>query len=235
MVDARAGSINGRGDFVAGDVSGIYANAVRVEAVVPGELGFVRAEDFATVVVRHEETARRLAAVSVVPETLVLAPGGSATLRVRATDDSGERPRDLDLSWEVLKAESGDVTITGGFRAGTVPGSYTNALRVTVEQRLGEAVVTMSKTVDVGITGTLTVAQVQPALAVVAPGRTVHFSLTGWDENSVLLSGLVVIWKVTDDSIGTIDAFGNFTAGRASGLYQGAIRAEVEQNFPDRR
>ena len=235
MVDARAGSINGRGDFVAGDVSGIYANAVRVEAVVPSELGFVRAEDFATVVVRREEAARRLTAVSVVPETMMLTPGGRARPRVRATDDAGERPRALNLSWEVLKAESGEVTMTGGFTAGTVPGTYTDALRVTAEQRLGEEVVTRSKTIDVVITGTLSFAQVQPALAVVAPGRTVHFSLTGWDENSVILPGLVVIWKVADDRIGTIDAFGNFTAGRAAGLYQDGIRAEVVQNLPDRR
>lgn len=67
MVDTRAGSINGRGNFVAGDVPGVYAKAVRVEAAVPSELGFVRAEDFASVVVRRQEAARRLSAVSVAP------------------------------------------------------------------------------------------------------------------------------------------------------------------------
>ena len=72
-------------------------------------------------------------------------------------------------------------------------------------------------------------------LAVVASGRTVHFSITGWDENNNILPGLVVIWKVTDESVGTIDAFGNLTAGQVPGLYQDAIRAEVIQQLLDRR
>ncbi len=235
MVDTRAGSINGRGNFVAGDVPGVYAKAVRVEAAVPSELGFVRAEDFASVVVRRQEAARRLSAVSVAPERMVLEPGGRAAPRVRATDESGDRPTDLTVTWEVLREEAGQITATGGFTAGTVPGTYTEALRVTVEQRLDEEVVTRSKTVEVVITGTLSGALVQPTLAVVATGRTVHFSLTGWDENNFVLPGLVVIWKVTDDSVGTIDAFGNFTAGHAPGLYQNAIRAEVVQKLPDPR
>ena len=32
-----------------------------------------------------------------------------------------------------------------------------------------------------------------------------------------------------------IDAFGNFTAGEAAGLYEGAIIAEVIQTMPDLR
>ena len=69
-------------------------------------------------------------------------------------------------------------------------------------------------------------------MATLAPGKTVHFSLTGWDENDIHLPGLVVLWSVSDESIGDIDAFGNFTASETPGLYQDAIRAEVIQTLP---
>jgi hypothetical protein len=235
MVDSRAGTIDGRGNFVAGDVPGIYTEAVRVEAVVPGESGFVRAEDYASVVIRQKQSPGRLASVSVVPQTVVLAPGGHATLSVRAVDELGATPRDLSISWEMVKEESGEVTPLGSFRAGNTPGVYPVALRVTVEQHLDDQVVTSTGAVNVIITGTLSSAEVSPALAVVATGRTVHFSLTGRDENGIDLPGLIAIWSVSDERIGTIDAFGNFTAGKAPGAYEDAIRARVIQRLPDQR
>ena len=66
-------------------------------------------------------------------------------------------------------------------------------------------------------------------------GRTVHFGVTGRDENGIVLPGLVARWSVSAVEIGTIDAFGNFTAGEVPGLYQDAIRAEVVQTLPSQR
>ena len=235
LVDSGAGTIDGRGNFIAGNTPGVYTNAVRVEALVPGESGFVRAEDFASVVVRRQEPRRIMSALSVVPQTVVLSPGGRATLVVRPTDETGETPKEFDISWTVLKPECGQVNETGVFTASDVPGICPDALQVTVAQHLDVEVAELSRTVNVIITGALTIVEVHPALAVVASGRTVHFSITGWDENNNILPGLVVIWKVTDESVGTIDAFGNLTAGQVPGLYQDAIRAEVIQQLLDRR
>ena len=234
MVDARAGIIDGRGNYVAGDVPGIYSEAVRVDAMVPGESGFVRAEDYASVVIREKRSSGpgRLAAVSVVPQTVVLAPGGRATLSARAVDELGNPPKDLSISWQVVIGESGQVAALSAFTAGDIPGTYPEALRVTVEQRLGDEVITRTRTVNVIVTGTLSTAEAHPTLATVTPGKTVHFSLAGWDQNGVEIPGLVVIWSVSDESIGTIDAFGNFTAGQVAGMYEHAIRAEVIQKLP---
>ena len=49
---------------------------------------------------------------------------------------------------------------------------------------------------------------------------------------STALPGLIVRWSLSDESIGTIDAFGNFTAGDEPGLFQDAVRAEVIQRLP---
>ena len=233
--DAAAGTIDGDGNFVAGDEPGIYTRAVRVEAVVPGERGFVRAVDFASVVIREKQSLRRLRAISVQPGAVLLAPGGRATLATRAVDESGEPVEGDRITWEVLRPEVGSISDLGAFTAGNTPGTYPDALRVTVVQRLGDETTTRTRSVKVIITGALFAAAIHPALAVVAPGKTVHFNLTGLDENGVKLLGLVVVWRVADESVGAIDAFGNFTAGEAAGLYEGAIIAEVIQTMPDLR
>ena len=235
MVDSGAGTIDGSGNFIAGSTPGIFTEAVRVEAVVPGESGFVRAVDFASVVIREPRTFQRLSALSVAPGTALLAPGGRATLVPRAVDEFGEPAENVNISWELLKPEAGNVGAFGLFRAGNIPGTYSEALRVTAEQVLGDVAITRTTFVEIIVTGTLSRTEAHPALAVVAPGRTVHFSITGWDENGVELPGLVVTWRVADESVGSIDAFGNFTASRASGLYENAIIAEISQRIPDLR
>ena len=72
MVDGGAGTIAGDGDFIAGAFPGVYTDAVRVEAIVPGEQGFVRAEDFVSVVVRQPTTAAELRALAVEPHTAMV-------------------------------------------------------------------------------------------------------------------------------------------------------------------
>jgi hypothetical protein len=198
--------------------------------MVPGESGFVRADDFASVVIRRV-SSRRLHTLSVQPNMTVLPPGGRTTLTVRTVDESEAHADDVGITWEILKEGVGEINETGIFTAGAEPGIYEEAVRVTAEQRIGDETVTRTETVDVVITGTLTRSEVDPSLAVVAPGRTVHFSLTGWDENDVLLRGLVVLWSVTDDRAGTIDLFGNFKAGTVPGTYGNAVRAEIIQRL----
>ena len=233
MVDSRAGTIDGTGNFIAGDIPGIYTESVKVEAMVPGERGFVRAEDFASVVIRQEQPPRRLNAVLTVPNQVTLAPGGDITLAVKAVDEFGDPAKNVTTTWEVLEKGVGELSVLGRFIAGSAPGLYAEALRASVVQRVGEETITRTRTVDVIITGTLSAAVVHPTIAVIAPGRTVHFSVTGWDENNFSLPGLVVTWSVSADGVGTIDAFGNFTAGQSPGLYQDAIRATVVQRLPD--
>ncbi len=235
MEDPRAGSIDGNGNFIAGNASGIFTEAVKVEAVVPGESGFAHAVDFASVVIREDRSSGRLNAVTVAPQTIVLAPAGRATVIVSAVDQSGKPADDVDISWEVLSEHAGEVSALGSFKAGTAAGRYKEALRVNVEQQDGDEVTTMSRTVDVVITGTLSRTDVQPTLAVIAPGRTIHFSMTGFDENGVALPGLVAVWKVQDETTGTIDAFGNFTAGGSPGMYEDVIQVRVVQTLPEGR
>ena len=233
MVDDRAGLIDGDGNFIAGDVPGVYTEAVRVEAVVPGKDGFARTEDFASVVVR-DVGIKRLDSIAVFPGTLVTVPGGKANLFARTADKSGN-PAEAGITWEVLDERVGTVDEGGIFTAGEIPGVYKVAIRATAEQPNGDETIVRIGSVDIVITGTLRNSEVSPSLATVAPGRLVHFKLTAWDENEIVLPGLVVRWTVSDDDAGTIDVFGNFRAGDVPGTYRDVIRAEVIQRRPPGR
>ena len=232
MTDPDAGAIDGSGIFVAGDTSGIYTEAVKVEAIVPGERGFVRAADFASVVINGERSPQHMEAVRVLPQSVVVGRGGRVLLVAQGVDGLGNPAENVLISWKATHEAAGEIDNHGSFIALGSPGEYPDALTVTAWQRVDGKTVAVSESVDVTVMGTLTQLQVRPAPATVAPGRTVHFSVIGRDENGIVLPGLVVIWEVPDSQIGTIDAFGNFTAGEVPGDYLEAIRAQVIQTLP---
>ena len=234
-VKSEAGTIDGYGLFAAGNTPGIYPEAVRVEAIVPGEKGFVRAVDYASVVVRKERSSRRLDAVRVFPESVVMEPAGRAILVAQPLDEFGDPVGNVSISWYATKEGMGEIDDQGILRATGGPGRYPDALRVIAEQQIGDEITVKTGSVDVIITGNLSQLEVQPTLVTIPSGRIVHFGVTGRDENGIVLPGLVARWSVSAVEIGTIDAFGNFTAGEVPGLYQDAIRAEVVQTLPSQR
>ena len=236
IVDSRAGAIDAYGVFVAGGTPGVYTEAVKIEAIAPGGQGFVTAVDYASVVVRADLT-RRLDRVGLFAKTVVVEPGGRAILVADPMDDLGGRAQNVVITWGALDEAVGVIDEQGYFKATGLPGIYHEALEVTVRQTNDDDAqsVTRSETVDVIITGSLVSVSVAPALMAIAPGHAAHFSTIGRDQNGILLPGLVTRWKVIDESAGTIDAFGNFTAGPTPGYYEDAISGEVIQTIRGRR
>ena len=229
IVDQGAGMVDGAGMFVAGSSPGIYTEAIKVEAVVPAERGIVHAVDFASVVIREPPLIRRIQTVRVRPASVVLGAGERSILFAQALDELGDLLEGTTVSWHVSREGVGEIDDYGTFEATGAPGWYPEALRVNAQQRIDDELITKSASIDVVITGTLTQVQVLPKLATIAPGRTVHFRASGIDENGIGLPGLVLLWSVDDDRIGTVDVFGNFTAGDQPGLYENAIRVRAIQ------
>ena len=64
-------------------------------------------------------------------------------------------------------------------------------------------------------------------------GDTTHYSAVGLDENGLVISGLLVRWRLADPDLGTIDPLGNFTANARPGLHTDAIIATVIQTITD--
>ena len=233
-VDSDAGTVGGQGLFVAGDIPGVYTEAVRVEAIAWNVSGFLRAVDYASVVVRANQTSR-LDRVGLFAESVIVAPGGRAILVADPIDEFGQPARNVVISWDALDETVGIIDEQGYFKATGSTGIYHDALGVTVRQTAGEQEVTRSETVDVIITGSLNTVYIRPSLMAIGAGRTAHFSTFGTDENGITLPGLVTRWRMLDESVGTVDPLGNFTAGPTPGFYEDAISGEVTQTIRGRR
>ena len=232
MANPQAGTIGGKGVFVAGHTPGVYTEAVQVEAVVPGERGFVRALDLASVVIFEKKEVARLREVKVLQNVALVTPGGRTLMTAQPIGTTAGPVANVIVSWQVMDHSVGEINDTGLFWANGSPGRYPRALWVTARQDLGEVVVTRSMAVDVIITGPLAQAQIHPTLATVASGETIYFSLTGRDESGSILE-VSTHWDVVDERVGTIDAAGGFTAGVTPGLYTDAVRATVVHVLPE--
>ena len=226
-----AGTITGTGVFTAGVAPGVYTEAVKVEAIIPGESGFIHAADFASVIVRGENNVRRLDGVVGRPGNLVITPGGRAILVARAFDTDGNPAEKVELQWEMTDDAAGVIDANGNFEASSQSGAYPDSARVIAAQDVDGEHITRSAAVDVSITGILTLAAIEPVMPTVPQNATVHFTVLGTDENGLRVPGLVVSWRLADEAVGFIDALGNFTANGAPGLYENAIIATVIQPF----
>ena len=231
--DPAAGTIDGQGVFLAGQTPGIYTEAVLVEAIVPGERGFVRAVDFASVVIRKQGGSRYMTTLAIIPKSVSLGPGERAILIVRSTDEGGRPVEGVEIEWQMLDVRAGEVDVNGGFQASDDPGIYPDSVQVIVTQEIGGIATTMAETVGVTIAGSMARAEIQPELVTVAPGQSVRLSVIAVDENGARLPSLAVEWAVSDELIGKIDAFGNFTAGDATGMFVDAITVRVVQTLPN--
>jgi len=150
---------------------------------------------------------------------------------VQGIDEAGLPAPDTSYAWEALDSLVGEINPAGSLQLTGGPGIYTKALKVTAVQGAGDEQTTLTRLVDVVITGRLNSVTIEPALATVVPGRTIHFAVSSQDRQGNSLPGLTVLWRLSDPSAGTIDAFGNFTAGNDAGLYENSIIAEVVQSF----
>ena len=206
--DPAAGTIDGQGVFLAGQTPGIYTEAVLVEAIVPGERGFVRAVDFASVVICEERGSRYMAALAIIPES-------------------------VSLEWRMLDPRAGKVDVNGGFQVSDDPGIYPESVQVVITQEIDGIATTMAETVGVTIAGSMARAEVQPELVTLAPGQSVRLLVIAVDENGARLPGLPVEWAVSDESIVPIDSFGNFTAGDVTGMFADAITVRLVQTLPN--
>ena len=233
VTSEAAGIISGTGLFIAGAEPGIYTESIVVEAIVPGERGFIRAADYASVVIREERSSHRLEIARVSPESIRMSSGSRTYIAAFGVDELGQPADDIMVSWQTRHEGVGVIDELGAFVATGSPGTYPNAVRAVVHQRLGDEFITRSATVDVVITGTLAEAEISPALATISSGKAVHFSVAGRDENGVALPGLVAFWSLTDKSVGSIDAFGNFIAADTPGIYLDVIQAEIIQVLPN--
>lgn len=227
MANKKAGSIDGAGNFKSGDIPGIYSESIKVEAVIPSETGFVKTEDYASVIVRKQQDIEELHYVAVYPIEVTIDSNTNVLFTSEGYDKNHQRVIDTNIKWKVLKPNIGKIDDLGVFKPNNLPGRYLNAIQSTVSQIINGEHVEKYGYSDLVITGELYSGQIYPEVAAIEKNKTLHLNSIGLDQNNEAIYNIVTKWKVLDDSIGKIDKYGNFTASGEPGLYQNVIKAEL--------
>ena len=229
MVNQTAGNIDGNGNFIAGNIPGIYPESIKVEAMIPSENGFVKTHDYSTVVVRAINELQPLEYIDIIPDSIVIEPNSQIILRVFGKDKNGKTVDTKTTKWHLLNNNIGTISELGIFKSNNTPGVYPNAIEISLFQDADSGTIEKQSKVDVTITGTLNTGKIYPELGLVETNKTVHFTAVGFDESNVQLHNTIVKWSLTDNSVGEIDQYGNFTAYEKTGLYNNLIKAEILQ------
>lgn len=243
MVNHTAGNIDGNGNFIAGNIPGIYPESIKVEAIIPSENGFVKTHDYSSVVVRSTPTLGPLEYIEVVPNSIIIQPNSQIILRVIGRDTNGKIVETTNTVWDISNTGIGQIDELGIFKSNKIPGIYPKAIEISLKQDTKHGPIEKNAYVDVTITGTLNSGKIYPELGAVENNKTIHFYAIGFDTNQIQLHETITKWKVNDKSVGEIDKYGNFTAYEKSGLYKDLITAEIlqrqiltksEQEYPNK-
>ena len=232
MVNRTAGSIDGNGNFIAGTVPGIYPESIKVEAVIPSENGFVKTHDYSSVVIRNVSKLGPLEYIEIMPNSIAIEPESKIIIRAIGKDKNGRTVETSNRTWKIFNNDIGTIDELGIFKSSMISGIYPNALEISLIQNLDSGIIERKSNIDVTITGTLNKGKAYPELGVVETNKTIHFSAIGFDENNIQLHNTIVKWEITDESVGKIDKYGNFTAYEKLGLYKDLIKAEILQRRP---
>ncbi|MDP1890046.1 MAG: hypothetical protein Q8K55_04070, partial [Gemmatimonadaceae bacterium] len=155
-----------------------------------------------------------LARLVIAPSVVTLPIHGTQQYTVEGFD-AEDRSVALSPTWSVV-AGGGEISVTGRFEAGTVPGTFPSTVQVASNGMIAHATVTV-------VPGPLASITVSPHPTLLAIGAKQAFVAVGKDD-----AGNVVpidpVWSVVAGG-GAIGAGGMFTAGVVPGTFTNTVRA----------
>ena len=162
------------------------------------------------------------ASLTVHPPSVTIAPGGSTQFSAQVLDVNGNPIPSAQVTWSVVIAAAGTIDQMGNFTAGTVAGTYTNAIVATTGPS-GSVQNTASVTISAGA---LSLLAITPESATLAAGDTVSFIASGFDGHGNAVA-VTPTWSVLQGG-GTMSASGEFTAGDAPGTFANTVQAAAD-------
>jgi len=229
VANPEAGTVDGEGQFLAGDEPGDYLDVVSVDVIWDSDGEQLRASDHATVVVGAPIERTLLETCSVDPVEAIIEVGSEVLFVARGLDAEGRPVTDLSTAWSVADERIGEIDSGGRLTARGEPGYYRDAVRLVLTQESDGRIIERTATAHVIIAGTLRSASIDPISPAVAAGGFVHFEARGFDQNGIEIPGLRYRWTVADPTAGSIDPLGVFRAGDTPGVYGDAVVVEIVQ------
>ncbi|MBF8267712.1 MAG: uncharacterized protein HW388_1220 [Dehalococcoidia bacterium] len=190
---------------------------------------------FASLIVEPVTESAPADHIQMSPQDATLIPRQRFLFTAIALDSQGKPVRDVRFRWRVKDSFAGAITSSGLLTAGLAPGTYLDAVEVSVISAKGTTTATASVTIvsrEQAETRLLSSVVVYPADITVRPGQVVGLGALGWDEEGRFVQNLQFKWSIAKPSAGSVDQLGFFTASQASGPYPGAIRVVAIQDTP---
>jgi PGF-pre-PGF domain-containing protein len=156
----------------------------------------------ATVTVTTEEPV--LASIEIVPTAATLAVNDTEQFTATALDQFGSEMTEVAVAWASSNETVGTIDADGVFAA--LAGG-TTIVTATIGDVSGTATVTVNAAEP-----TLTDIEVAPTDAVLAVGNTRAFTTVCSDESGNIMPGVSVAWSCSNETVGTVDTSGVFTA-----------------------
>jgi hypothetical protein len=205
VTDLNAGSISSAGVFTAGTKPAMYNNLI--QALADGFAGTT------SVYVIPSD----LDHMTISPNNLTMAAGSSQSLNPQAYDVYGNVISGISFHWSVIDARAGQINVNNIFTASNVPGSYPNAIKVETANIYALASVTVK-------TGDLDHITISPPISQLVVNTNQLFSAQGFDKYNNAIAGLTYNWSMVNQTAGSINSSGLFTAGKTAATYSNAIK-----------
>jgi Tol biopolymer transport system component len=212
---AAGGEINQSGKYVAGTVAGSYSEAVTVTATRGG----LSATASGSAVIVPGPLAR-VAFVADTPDDLELAIGGAHVFAIEAFDehDNVISPTNAEIIWNA--GDTGEVSSTGEFIAGTRAGSFEEGVTATAVQGVSSIAVSLPLVI---LPDPLDSVSLTPANPVVAAGEPFQLIAAPVDQYGNLVEPSELRWEA-DSKVGTVGLTGVLDATERAGEYANALR-----------
>lgn len=203
VLNESGGSLSGASVFWSSEDSTIarVSSSGTVTAMTPGIVRIAASAEGVSGTATITVSATRIASVTVVPDTLRLAPGGAARLIATAYDGSGNIVTGLTVTWGSSNTSVATVDQTGAV-TGVTDG--TSSVSASVGGKIGSADVIVS----IPKVATVTIV---PDTLTLAAGAKGQLQATAYDAQGRVLSGLPVAWGSSKPAVATVDTLGNVT------------------------
>ena len=232
VVDPRSGSITPRGVFRAGFTNGTFEDAVVVTARAPGSLGGGVLQAAASVTIAQLPGELRPIGVRVFPQKLEMEPHETLRLVALAVDNNGVSIPNRRFNWEMQEPVAGSISQDGHWTAGNSIGTYSNAIRVTLESDAKGEVEIISTSLDVRVLDPTGAARqisatILPKVISLKAGEEIRFTTLILDRQGNQIRPAKSKWGLLEPDAGFISQDGHFLAGETTGIYWDAVQVSM--------
>ncbi len=222
--DPTAANVSQTGMFTALK-AGNWPGLITVQA----QQGTITKSKVANAVISNSGTTTQsgvLTSAVIVPNNILVTAGTQRQLTGHAYDQYGREMTGVNYVFSMNNAAAGSVTPSGLFTAGATKGIYDQAVKMVATS--GTATKTAFAKITVGQEDAgpiIASVVITPPSTVLQKGAQQDFDARSFDQfGREITSGVTYVWSLTNNSVGTINQNGLFTAGNTTGFFKDLVK-----------